>query len=1422
MSIKGLLFIVLTIAAFQGSAQFYTYKNFNHRNGLVINSVMSVCQANDGGVLIGTQGAGIIEYDGYKFSELLSQEETQYHVSKIITIGKRKVFLDRYKGVFEIDKNAKVKLLLRDKLVKEYYDLIISGDSYYVIHKNGIQKINKGKHSSLLRIKTSDEPFRVTQKIETDAGVFILSNYGNYILSPKNGSLDLLDKVIQGKYDLLRTFKFGYTLNGRVYFYNEDFTKEYCFSVHSKAGIKFINEIVTTGDAVVGDVVKSTFNPIKNCFTVINENGRLFELKISKINAIQYNFTRNINQISELITDYNGDYWVGSWTDGLFKLSEEPFTKINFTEGYRSKNIIFTYTASNGVFFYSTSDGGTRYGRIRNLEESNLPYAIFSVTKHKGRTFFATENGVIEYLERSNSFQPLQLPFVKGNEKVQLVFSDDEYLWISSIDKGIHKYHLESKEDLHYTALKHQSSDYCYTAQVSKDKKYVYVGGNNGIFKYDLVSDRASRLPLNDLGYYCGISTTDVFGNNWFCMEDGIVGIINGEIKKIQDKKYFPSKLFYTINNDPFGNLLIGTNKGISLLKLNDEGKIIKQATYDAYSGFDGYETNMRSSSQNVNEVYFGTVEGLFHYNSTIVLFMEAPKLPCIKLDNSLSSTKNGIVNFEVTSKNPKTRLIYHSYRILEISEKWRPISSLQNYSIDNLANGEYTLEVKSTYDGFIFSEIASKKIRIEKPFYQSTTFLVLMIFLILLVNIFLLVQSNRREKKNSFLTDEYFIVQRIAPNLILFGTIALIMLEFILQQLNVQLTTNFPLTIIVGFILLSLYFVSINNKINRNIRWLKQNLVLAFTVLLGYCMFMLYENNLHPYYAFAIFLITSVTPFIFNNIRYAIIFGICFVFLCLLISFSAKEPLYDSSFFMISVIIDALLFIMMTYMRNDSIHKLAFISAVVNKGNIPTIAFDNQGTITYASKNIEYFTGLSDDDLANQNITILNQFIASIHEERINDIRFFSEGFKKTVVPMINPDQELIWMEWSFTKFSESVNVIFGQNVSERIQLQNTYEQLVQNAEDYIYQVDVNGVFTFVNDRFYDRLNYPPNELVGRLSLDVVEPEYRQFVLEFYQNHFSTRKQYSYLEFPIISKSGETIWLGQYVSTLFSPSQPKIITGFLSVGRDITLKRAQEEIIRTQNTSITASINYAKRIQMNLLPSQELMDNYFKESFVFFKPKDIVSGDFYWVRQIGDYTVIVIGDSTGHGVPGAFMSLLGINLLNSIIHEKQLLNPGRTLDEFDIKLRESLPKENNKNSVNDGMELTICVLNSNADTMLYACAGSKFLVHDGESFSLFKGDNKHIGDDRPSGFNGYVTHHAVLPKNSTLYLFTDGFQDQFGGRKEKKYSLRRLLELLEENIRLPLAIQSQMINEEFDNWKGDEEQTDDVTVIAIRKKDNT
>ena len=241
-------------------------------------------------------------------------------------------------------------------------------------------------------------------------------------------------------------------------------------------------------------------------------------------------------------------------------------------------------------------------------------------------------------------------------------------------------------------------------------------------------------------------------------------------------------------------------------------------------------------------------------------------------------------------------------------------------------------------------------------------------------------------------------------------------------------------------------------------------------------------------------------------------------------------------------------------------------------------------------------------------------------------------------------------------------------------------------------------------------------------------------------------------------------------------------------------------------------SINYAKRIQFALLAHTDLLKQNLPEHFVLFKPKDIVSGDFYWGTLKNDYFYLAICDCTGHGVPGAFMSLLNINFLNEAINEKNITAPGEILDHVRNQLIKKL------DGGRDGMDavlMRIPVKRGDKITLEYAAANNSGMVmRDGEMIELAK-DSMPIGLGEKN--QAFKTSTIEMKKGDNLYLYTDGFADQFGGPKGKKFKYKQLDQALLANTSNPLHEQAQNLAGLFESWRGELEQVDDVCVLGIR-----
>jgi serine phosphatase RsbU (regulator of sigma subunit)/HAMP domain-containing protein len=246
----------------------------------------------------------------------------------------------------------------------------------------------------------------------------------------------------------------------------------------------------------------------------------------------------------------------------------------------------------------------------------------------------------------------------------------------------------------------------------------------------------------------------------------------------------------------------------------------------------------------------------------------------------------------------------------------------------------------------------------------------------------------------------------------------------------------------------------------------------------------------------------------------------------------------------------------------------------------------------------------------------------------------------------------------------------------------------------------------------------------------------------------------------------------------------------------------------------VTDSIKYAKKLQEAILPSKETVIKLLPDSFILYHPKDIVSGDFYWVEEKHNKTYFAAVDCTGHGVPGAFMSIVGRNLLKQILSDLKQPHPSDILNALSKGIAETLNTKDSHSK--DGMDLALCCIDYANSTIEFAGAINElYLVRDGV-LQMFQGDKHYIGT-MDNGFTTYTNHQLTVQKNDCIYIFTDGFRDQFGGIKGKKFMRKRFDEMIISNNDLPMQEQCRAYTKKFRNWMGMEEQVDDVLMIGVR-----
>ena len=257
-----------------------------------------------------------------------------------------------------------------------------------------------------------------------------------------------------------------------------------------------------------------------------------------------------------------------------------------------------------------------------------------------------------------------------------------------------------------------------------------------------------------------------------------------------------------------------------------------------------------------------------------------------------------------------------------------------------------------------------------------------------------------------------------------------------------------------------------------------------------------------------------------------------------------------------------------------------------------------------------------------------------------------------------------------------------------------------------------------------------------------------------------------------------------------------------------------KDKQLEEQHEELKDSIRYALRIQTSILPLESYTKKIMPENFIFYKPKDVVSGDFYWINKVQDKIFIAAVDCTGHGVPGAFMSVVGHTQLNNIILKQKESDPGKILNLLDKAVRQSLQQEQAKS--NDGMDMTLICLDQKNNQILAAGAHNNLYHSRDNELITYKANRFPIGGTQFED-KKFTTHTIDLQEGDAFYMFSDGFQDQFGGEKDKKFKRKNLLRLLQANENDDLAKMNDKLESAFQDWKRENEQTDDILVIGIR-----
>ncbi len=506
----------------------------------------------------------------------------------------------------------------------------------------------------------------------------------------------------------------------------------------------------------------------------------------------------------------------------------------------------------------------------------------------------------------------------------------------------------------------------------------------------------------------------------------------------------------------------------------------------------------------------------------------------------------------------------------------------------------------------------------------------------------------------------------------------------------------------------------------------------------------------------------------------------------------------------------------------------------------------DRYGKIRYMSPSAQRILGYSEQ--------ALTRFFTYVHPDDMGVLPTFIENMLK------KPKEEAVATfryrtasgEWIHLE-AKGLNLlndpiiegllIYIRDVSDRVRAERAmrarlkFQSLTEHSPDLIMRVDREGTYLYVNPTIERYTGMPPSFFIRKTFYQIgLSPQEIAFWEKIVKEAFETKeKQQGEIEYPSI--------IGQrymQVEAIPEPGPDGTIDTVLLVAHDITdLKRAEMQIrqqkealeritqeLRRQkqeieeiNKDLTESIRYAQRIQASILPSEEFFKKAFKDYFIIFQPKELVSGDFYWVTERDSAIYVAAVDCTGHGVPGAFMSLIGYTLLNQIVNEQGIEEPGEILLQLHQRVQHVLGQTQEGSISQDGMDVALVRIEPDKQRIAFAGAYRPLYFWNRVELRVIKGERYGIGGSLFSHVQDhfFTTKTLYYTPGDAIYLFSDGITDQFGGEKNKKFTPKRLRELIIAYHSRSMQEQKQRIWEAFEKWKNTNPQTDDIVLIGIR-----
>ena len=486
---------------------------------------------------------------------------------------------------------------------------------------------------------------------------------------------------------------------------------------------------------------------------------------------------------------------------------------------------------------------------------------------------------------------------------------------------------------------------------------------------------------------------------------------------------------------------------------------------------------------------------------------------------------------------------------------------------------------------------------------------------------------------------------------------------------------------------------------------------------------------------------------------------------------------------------------------------------------------YEKEGTIRYISPSVEKILGYSQNDLIGINDKIHVDPEGAANFEYIFE-QVIENPFESVTVQYeyIKKDGETIWLEATATNLLSDPAIqgiiLNSRDITERRRaereerMKSKMQALSENSPDLITRFTQEGEVFYINPMIENYTGHKPGNILNKRldEIDIEDVIKQKWIELLKQVESENDKVKMEMDFPSIF--GDRV---MQVNAIPEFDEENTLESVLMVSHDITERKQIELEIQSKSKKITESINYAKRIQGAILPNNAVIRQILPDSFILYKAKDVVSGDFPWFINVGDMMYFAAVDCTGHGVPGALISLIGYFLLNDIVKGRKISDPGKILDQLDRGVTKTLRQDTDDSKTKDGMDIALCKIDLNNNQVSYAGAHRSLYFMNGDELEEIKGNKFPIGGGIYKNQTKFTSTTIDVKKGDSIFFCSDGFPDQFGGPDNRKYGPRRLRETIVKYHKHSMSEIYQKIDEEWTEWKGDQKQTDDVLLIGVR-----